>query len=323
MVTLERPVLEQFREEGLVVMEGLLDPQEDLQPVIDEYTELLDRLATQWYRKGEIASDYSGLPFNRRLIEVARDTEGGYWPSMNISLPQADIREDSPMHHGPAVFGLLTNPKVLDAVETFIGPEIYLNPVHHVRIKPPARYLPEKKRTSMVGETIWHQDQGVVHEEATDADMLTVWIAITEATEENGCLVVVPGSHRRGLSLHCVGPSVKNHGIPDERLGPNRTPLPMQPGDVLFMSKLTMHSSLANLSEDIRWSFDLRYMPIGQPTGHPWFPGFVARSRAHPETELKDPAIWDQVWRETRSRLARSEDFNLLTHWNPLHPGCA
>ena len=61
------------------------------------------------------------------------------------------------MHHGPAVFGLLTNPKLLDAVEMFIGPEIFLNPVHHVRIKPPMRLISEDKRSSvLVGQTIWH-----------------------------------------------------------------------------------------------------------------------------------------------------------------------
>ena len=53
MVTLERPVLERFREEGRVVVEGLLDAQEDLQPIIDEYTELLDRLADAVVRRGQ------------------------------------------------------------------------------------------------------------------------------------------------------------------------------------------------------------------------------------------------------------------------------
>ena len=163
----------------------------------------------------------------------------------------------------------------------------------------------------------------MIHAEATDTDLLTVWVPITEATEENGCLVVVPRSHKRGLGLHCVGAASKTKGIPHEHLGAGRASVPMQPGDVLFMNKLTMHSSLPNVSEDIRWSLDFRYNPIGQPTGHPWFPGFVARSRANPETELREPEGWDQIWQETRSRLAKSEEFNLLGHWDPQHPGCA
>ena len=47
-----------------------------------------------------------------------------------------------------------------------------------------------------------------------------------------------------------------------------------------------MHSSLPNLSENIRWSLDLRYNPIGQPTGRAWFPGFIARSKSKPESEM-------------------------------------
>ncbi|MEO1266238.1 MAG: phytanoyl-CoA dioxygenase, partial [Pseudomonadota bacterium] len=36
--------------------------------------------------------------------------------------------------------------------------------------------------------------------------------------------------------------------------------------------------------------------PIGQATGRPAFPGFVARSRLKPETALRDPARWRQLW---------------------------
>ena len=44
---------------------------------------------------------------------------------------------DTPFWTGPAVFALLRNQAILDAVESLIGPEIYANPVQHVRIKPP------------------------------------------------------------------------------------------------------------------------------------------------------------------------------------------
>ena len=40
--------------------------------------------------------------------------------------------------------------------------------------------------------TSWHQDRGVAHAEADATDMVTVWIAMTDATEENGCLVAQP-----------------------------------------------------------------------------------------------------------------------------------
>lgn len=66
----------------------------------------------------------------------------------------------------------------------------------------------------------------------------------------------------------------------------------MSTGDVLFMHRLTKQGSLPNRSDDIRWSFDLRYQPIGLPTGRPLFPGFVARSRQHPEQETTDWREW-------------------------------
>ena len=51
---------------------------------------------------------------------------------------------ETPMHHGPAVFELLTNPKLLDTVEELVGPEIYSNPVQHVRIKPQQKNIAVK-----------------------------------------------------------------------------------------------------------------------------------------------------------------------------------
>ncbi len=55
------------------------------------------------------------------------------------------------------------------------------------------------------------------------------------------------------------------------------------------MHKHTIHGSPPNVSDRIRWSLDLRSNPIGQPIGRPEFPGFVARSRLDPESELRDP----------------------------------
>ncbi len=66
-------------------------------------------------------------------------------------------------------------------------------------------------------------------------------------------------------------------------------PIPMKRGDVLFLTKYTLHGSLPNTSDEVRWSFDRRCNPIGQPTGREAFPGFVARSRANPDSELHDP----------------------------------
>ena len=314
--------MEQFEEEGYVLVEGLLDPQTDLEPVVDEYSDLMDEHAGEWF-KGDIPDGFGDLSFSERLMEVARSTGGEYYQPLDISLPLKDIRADSPMHYGPAAFDLLRNSKVLDAVEEFIGPEIYSNPVQHVRIKPPESLLPEDKRESgMVGRTFWHQDLGVVTEDATDSDMLTVWIPVTDATEENGCLAVEPRSRHRGLHRHCFTSSSRPGLHKDHHADP-QVPVPAKAGDILFMHKLTKHGSLTNKSTDeVRWSFDLRYSPTGHATGRGCFPGFVARSRSHPHSELKDPQAWAEMWQEARSQLAKGETPN-FTRWDPNDPMCA
>ena len=76
---------------------------------------------------------------------------------------------------------------------------------------------------------------------------------------------------------------------------------------MLFFHPLCQHASLDNLSDEFRWSFDLRYNPIGQPTGRPHFPGFVARSRLNPDSVLDDWREWAQLWRDARDRLAAQD----------------
>ena len=75
----KQAVLDEFDEQGFVVLEGVLDPAEDIKPVVDEYEDLLDRLSRDWYQEGKLSSTFEDLPFGKRLTEVARETEGGYY----------------------------------------------------------------------------------------------------------------------------------------------------------------------------------------------------------------------------------------------------
>ncbi len=317
MVTVERSLVDQFNEEGYVIYRGLLDWDEDLKPVWEEYTAKVDDLIGRFYREGRISSEFQGLPFGERLGRMLAETGATGYQPLDISLPQKKILPDTEVHTGPAAFGLLRNPKLLDAVEMFVGPEIYSNPVQHVRIKPPEKYLPEDMRkASLAGGTFWHQDQGVVIEEADNSDILTVWLPLTDAHQDNGTLAVSPWTHRDGLILHCP------EGIPEELRGEQVVAAEMEPGDVLFQHKLTKHGAFPNVSYRIRWSFDLRYQPIGQPTGRPWFPGFVARSRSYPESEFRDWKEWSAMWLEARDKLSKGETPR-FKRWTGDHPLCA
>lgn len=317
--------VDQFHEEGYLKVEGLLDPQSDLDPIIDEYKVVLDRLANDLHAQGRIASTYDSLPFGERFIKICVETNETHAQYFDFSLPQGNVQPDTPMWVGPAVFNTMTNERLLDAVESIIGGEIYSNPVQHVRIKPPEHLVAKEEATgrAKLGATNWHQDNGVILETADESNILTVWFSLTEAQEEHGCLQVLPRSHREGIYDHCpAGPGGLE--IPEKVLDrAEAVPLPTTRGDVLFLTKRTAHSSLSNVSDEIRWSFDLRYNPVGQVTGRDVFPGFVARSRQNPEGALRDPEEWADLWYQTRAYMAETAYNERFNRWDANAPVCA
>jgi hypothetical protein len=317
-----------FKEHGYVAVEDVFNPDKTIDPVIEEYHGVLDSLAKKLLAEGKVSSTYDSLPFGQRVTKIYAESKAVHNQYFDFSLPQKDCKDDTPYWAGPAVFRTLTDPDLLDAVESIIGPEVYSNPVQHVRIKPPESQAPRDENGNVIfGATPFHQDNGVVTEDADETFMLTVWFPLMDADARNGCLHVVPGSHRTGLKDHCPTSKYAPKGvglhIPDPLFNPeDATPVPIKKGGALFMHKHTIHGSLPNLSDGIRWSFDLRYNPIGQKTGRGVFPGFVARSRKHPEAELRDPAEWNRMWAETRAVLANSDQV-AFNRWKSDNPVCA
>lgn len=334
MVTASKTITEQFAEQGYVKVEGVLDPNTVLDPIIEEYHGVLDHLASDLFSMGKISSEFKELPFDERLIKIYQETGQAHAQYFDFSLPFQGVRPDTPFWAGPAVFNAFVNENLLDVVEQLIGPEIYSNPVQHVRIKPPEQFLPKNDEgMPVIGATAWHQDHGVVTEEADETNMITTWFSLTDTPVESGPLRVVPGSHDDGLLTHCLdyggnGPEFRGGRQIPQRLFPmeQAVPLPTKRGDVIFLHKQLVHGSLANVSDQIRWSFDLRYNPIGQNTGREVFPGFVARSKANPESELRDPGQWHQSWLDCRSRMAKinqeSMDEVAFSRWSDGHPDC-
>ncbi|MDA1256990.1 MAG: phytanoyl-CoA dioxygenase family protein [Chloroflexi bacterium] len=328
MTALTEQQLEQFHREGYLLVEDLFDPAEVLDPMIDEYEGVLDRLAYELHESGAIQSRYENLEFGERVTQVYRDSGKVHAGYFDFSLPQKGIKYDTPMWHGPRVFDALSNPDIVDVAESILGHEVFSNPVQHVRIKPPEKLVPINPDTGHVqlGATPWHQDNGVINAEADESDILTVWFPVWDADEEAGCLQVVPRSHNDGLLTHCPsGAGNKGFGmeIPDALFDVERAvPVPMKRGSVLLLTSRTCHNSLSNNSDRIRWSLDLRYNPIGQATGRAAFPGFVARSKEAPETELHDAEEWARIWRDARFHLAQQAD-PVYNRWNSDDPACA
>lgn len=114
---------------------------------------------------------------------------------------------------------------------------------------------------------LWHQDSYVVPVEP--ACQISVVLAVTEATLENGCLWVLPGSHTQPLQEH----------LPDRRADSPRgyveivdhdtdaaVPVPMEPGDLLLLDGHLMHRSTDNHSNGARAAVVSHYRPA-DPTG--------------------------------------------------------
>lgn len=307
----------EFARNGYLVIEDVIDDATRA-AVVAEYSDLMDRLYAEWQDQGKVPAPTPDMGFWDKL-DIAYRAGFDWYQPLDISLPHEDIRTDTPMHIGPAVFDMITHPNILSIAEALLGPELTSNPIQHVRIKPPEGNVTEGESRAHIVSTDWHQDKGVTLESADETEMVTIWLAITDATVENGCLQVKPGAEPEMLP-HCT---MKQVGITDTFL-PKRPslPLPVRAGGAVVFHPLTPHASLANRSDGYRWSFDLRFNVTGQSTGRDQFPSFVARSRANPSSELRDWRKWQDMWHDTRHHLAHSP--HIPQHrWPSDGPYCA
>ena len=276
-----------FRRDGVLVAEDVLT-EADLAPVIAEYSAWIEARANALFEEGKITRRYADTPFARRVALLYAQT-----PDIMRDMDIMQMR-------GAATFAFLRNPRLLDAVESLVGPEIICNPIQHIRAKPPAALSGENAGFYNVP---WHQDSGVMRAEADASNVVTCWLPLVDATVENGCMEVMPGAWERGHLTHQAagGTTIRPDLLPD--IAPR--PVPVRKGGIVFMHRHTPHRSTPNFTDEVRWSLDLRYQPTGVPTGRPFHPEFVARSRQNPDSVLTDHAEWSRRWQEA---LANSQN---------------
>ena len=310
--------IKKFETEGYLVVPDLM-PTNICEQVNTEYTDLLNSLYEGWFAEGLVQTPGGELDFWGKLLS-AYQAGCDYFQPMDISLPGDRIIADTPFHIGPAVFNMLTAVPLLDVVEQLIGPELTSNPIQHVRLKPPSVKLDLAEARAHITATDWHQDRAVALEDADQTDMVTVWLAMTDATVENGCLQVQPQTSGQTILPHCARTQT---GIADGFLNESSAvPLPVKAGRAVLFHLLTPLASLTNITDGFRWSFDIRFNATGQPTGRSHFPDFVVRSRAHPETELSDWRVCKAQWEEARARLAAVPHID-IHRWSADTPYCA
>ena len=105
----------------------------------------------------------------------------------------------------------------------------------------------------------WHQDDG--YTPVTPSPYLTLWLALNDATTDNGCIWVLPGSHKKGLVAHTPSPiGLVCHASDDPDQG---VPVPVKAGSVAVFWSLTMHKSGVNRSKGPRKAYILQYSHAG------------------------------------------------------------
>lgn len=120
-----------------------------------------------------------------------------------------------------------------------------------------------QKEPKVGGAWEWHQDYGYWYNNGfLFPDMVSVMLALTPATIENGCLQVIKGSHRmgrieHGLTGQQVGASMEKVDEALKRM--ELVYVELEPGDTLFFHCNILHRSEANLSEYSRWSLISAY----------------------------------------------------------------
>lgn len=104
----------------------------------------------------------------------------------------------------------------------------------------------------------WHQDNGYAFVEPQQ--YLTCWIAITDATEDNGCPWIVPGLHRNGTLAHRYVDPLGFECFADH---PDALPVPVAAGSMVVFSSLTPHLTGPNTSDAVRKAYIVQYAPEG------------------------------------------------------------
>ena len=158
---------------------------------------------------------------------------------------------DTPHFRDERLLEFLLSKEVLDLVEPFIGPNIGLFSSHFICKDP------------YVGRaTPWHEDSAFWKGRADHFDyIITVWLALDRSNQENGCMRVIPGTHKNGFSEYeavdsqsnTFGSQIKNV---DES---EAVSFVLEPGQCSLHDSRIIHGAEANNSPYRRCGYTMRY----------------------------------------------------------------
>ncbi len=167
-----------------------------------------------------------------------------------------DLRPEQLGHrlakNDPFWLRLVSDHRLLDIAEQFIGPDIALFATHYI-CKPPR-----------VGQAVhWHQDGAFWP--LDPMNVVTLWLAVSESDPGNGCLRVVPGSHTRELAgmkeTEDTNSVLRSQIVDSELAGIEPVDISLQPGGVDVHHPNIVHGSNGNTSDRWRRALTIRYIP--------------------------------------------------------------
>jgi phytanoyl-CoA hydroxylase len=214
--------IDQYRNEGFVVVERLFTA-DDLARV--------DATIRQMTEQALAGGDFS------KVLELEPEPVDGKRVPRRIFNPYDQHETFRALAH---------DPRLLDKVESLIGGDFNLQ---HSKLN---------MKPAKVGSVVeWHQDMAYFPH--TNDDLVTALIYLDDATEENGCLQVLPRHHTHFFDHS--GPDGRFAGMITESLADFGKPrsLPAPAGSAIFMHCITPHASLPNRSNRPRRTLIYEY----------------------------------------------------------------
>lgn len=255
---------------------------------------------TQYHEKGYIgpfrAFEPEEMPEIRKKCESILST-----PSFKTAYPNRLRHLDS-----KTVFELCIGPPILRRMVSLYGPDLLLWLATFFD-KPPSR-------AETIDTIPWHADAHHWHHEPII--MCTAWLAITDATVENGCLEVIPGSHKT------IVPTAHTNNTRYDQAGIAADPamvdvaraarLPMKAGQFIIFDQNLLHGSGANLTNDRRIGLAIRTTLPSVKINNGDYPSIlVSGVDKFGINKLTDPPTSDPDLEELRKSLPCSPHFTL------------
>ncbi|MBX9675447.1 MAG: phytanoyl-CoA dioxygenase family protein [Methylotenera sp.] len=144
------------------------------------------------------------------------------------------------MHRSEKLRIFISQPKIIQFLKQFVGPDIWV------------RWDQAVEKKSGAGTFPWHQDNQ--YSGLKDAHF-QFWISLTTMTADNGGLWVVPGSHKSILKYEVDDNHVSYKGDVSKAEF-----ISAEPGDVVLFSSFLLHSTTPNITQDSRWAYVIEYM---------------------------------------------------------------